>query len=104
QSNVSRPPVAATWARAVPHAPPPTTANFLMLMPSPPRRAPFHLPDQAASGAAPEHRADRPSTQPTARLLPVPTRRTTAPADHCGIVRAQPGGRNRETAALIFRQ
>ena len=56
-SRVSRPPAAATWASAVPQAPPPITPSSLM--PSPPRRAPSRRFGRAASARAPARRARR---------------------------------------------
>src|SRR3546814_4100712 len=67
QIRTGSPLAAATWAKAVPHAPAPITP---ILMLSPPRHAPFLHPDRAASGAAPPHPAHPSIRQQTALRLP----------------------------------
>ncbi len=93
QSSVSRPPVAATCASAVPQAPPPITPS---LMPSHLRRGPSPRFRRAASAPAPARRGRR--IRPRRKAL------GARPGDHRRIVGAQPSRRNAETAALILRR
>ena len=88
-SRARRP--AATWASAVPQAPPPITASCSIVMPSPLPRAPF--PRFVERPARPRRRVE-PVDQPGGEAL------GARPADHRRIVGAQPARRDPESAAI----
>ena len=89
-ASVSRPPAAATWASAVPHAPPPMrTAELHALTPAPRTFSALSSSGQRARAGA-----------SSGSVSPAASRSAPGPGDHRRIVGAQPGGRDAEAAAL----
>ena len=95
-SKVSRPPVAATCASAVPQAPPPITRQPFDAHAFTP--APRTFSASGSSGQRARAGASSPSTRPGGEAL------GPGPADHRRIVGAQPARRHREAAAIVLRR